>query len=131
MDLSWRYGLKDISFRNKTFLFFKIESWNFQYLLEIEFHETSQKFQLIQLIQIIAIFIFSMGCLIELKLCELSQNSFSIRFWKIQLSILKNKKVLFLKKIYFLSRCQYQNKKTLFTGSIFREGFGVYHVPRI
>jgi hypothetical protein len=36
---------------------------------------------------------------------------------------LKNKKVLFLKK-YFLSRFQYQNKKTLFTGSIFREGFG-------
>ena len=39
-----------------------------------------------------------------------------------QLSILKNEKVLFLKK-YFLSRCQHQNKKALFTDSIFREGF--------
>ena len=29
-------------FRNKTFLYFKIESWNFQYLFEIEFGETSK-----------------------------------------------------------------------------------------
>ena len=28
--------------RNKTFLFVKIESWNFQYLHDLEFHETSQ-----------------------------------------------------------------------------------------
>ena len=27
----------------------------------------------------------------------------------------------------FLSRCQYQNKKALFTDSIFREGFAVTH----
>ena len=33
------------------------------------------------------------------------------------------KQVLFLKK-YFLSRCQYQNKKALFTDPIFSEGFG-------
>ena len=32
-------------FRNKTFLFFKIESWNFQHLFEKEFHETSQNFK--------------------------------------------------------------------------------------
>ena len=31
-------------FRNKTFLFFKIESWNFQHLFENKFHETSQNF---------------------------------------------------------------------------------------
>ena len=47
------------------------------------------------------IFIFSIGCLIELKFCEVSRNSFSNRYWKFQLSILKNKKVLFLKKIWF------------------------------
>jgi hypothetical protein len=35
---------------------------------------------------------------------------------------LKNKKVLFLKKKNS-SRCQNQNKKALFTDSIFREGF--------
>ena len=31
-------------FRNKTFLFFKIESWNFHHLFEKEFRETSQNF---------------------------------------------------------------------------------------
>ena len=41
---------------------------------------------------------FSIGCLIELKFCEVSRKYFSNRFWKFQLSILKNKKVLFLKK---------------------------------
>ena len=41
---------------------------------------------------------FSIGCLIELKFCEVSRNYFSNRCWKFQLSILKNKKVLFLKK---------------------------------
>ena len=49
-------GQKNIFFRNKTFLFFKIESWN------------------------------------------------------------------------FFGRCQYQNKKALFTDSIFREGFGLYNI---
>ena len=37
-------------------------------------------------------------------------------------SILKNKKVLFLKK-NFLGRCQYLNKKALFIDPIFSEGF--------
>ena len=35
-------------FRNKTFLFFKIESWNFQNLFEKEFRETSQNFNSIR-----------------------------------------------------------------------------------
>ena len=43
------------------------------------------------------------GLLSFLKFCEISKNSSSHRYWKFQLSILKNKKVLFLKK-YFLSR---------------------------
>ena len=38
------YGLNYIFFRNKTFLFYKIESWNFQHLFEKEFRETSQNF---------------------------------------------------------------------------------------
>ena len=37
----------------------------------------------------------------ELKFCEVSRILISNRTWKFQLSILKNKKVLFLKKIYF------------------------------
>ena len=39
-------------------------------------------------------------------------------------SFLKNKKVLILKKI-FLGRCQYQNKKALFTDPIFSEDFDI------
>ena len=35
------YDLNDV-FCNKTFLFFKIESWNFQHLFKKEFCETSQ-----------------------------------------------------------------------------------------
>ena len=58
------YGLNYIFFRNKTFLFFKIESWNLK------------TFQLIQLGQTIFISIFSIRCLIELKFCEVSRNSF-------------------------------------------------------
>ena len=42
------YGLNHIFFRNKTFLFFKIESWNFQHLFEKEFCETSQNFNSIR-----------------------------------------------------------------------------------
>ena len=34
--------------RNKTFLFFKIERWNFQVHFEIEFHETLQNFSSIR-----------------------------------------------------------------------------------
>ena len=46
-------------------------------------------------------------------------------FKQFQLCLLKNKKVLFLKK-YFLGRNQYQNKKALFTDPIFSEGFDLY-----
>ena len=39
-------------------------------------------------------------CLNELKVCKVSRNPKSKRCWKFQLSILRNKKVLFLKKIW-------------------------------
>ena len=42
------YGLNFFFFRNKTFLFFKIESWNFQHLFEKVFRETSQNFNSIR-----------------------------------------------------------------------------------
>ena len=42
-----------------------------------------------------------------------------------QLPIMKNKIFLSLKKIFF-GFSQYQNKKALFTDSIFREGYGMY-----
>ena len=109
-------------FRNKTFLFFKIESWNFQVQFEIEFRETLQNFNSIrQLIKKDE----NNNCLNKLnewKFCEVSQILISNWTWKFLLSILKNKKVLFLKKYSFGHR-QYQNKKALFTDSIFREDF--------
>jgi predicted nucleic acid-binding Zn finger protein len=47
--LGGTYGLKNNFFRNKTFLFFKIGSWNFQHLFEIKFRETSQHFNSLSL----------------------------------------------------------------------------------
>ena len=47
LELSWplqRLRPKLYFFRNKTFLIFKRESWNFQHLFEKEFRETSQNF---------------------------------------------------------------------------------------
>ena len=46
-NLHWKLGQqtpKLYFFRNKTFLFFKIESWQIQHLFEKEFRETSQNF---------------------------------------------------------------------------------------
>ena len=101
MDLSWRYGFINITFMNKTFLFFKIESWNFQHLFDlIEFCETSQNVNSFSLFSQLLFSFFSIGCLIEFKFREVSWNSFSLL--KVStFSILKNKKVLFLKKRIF------------------------------
>ena len=87
--------------RNKTFLFFKIEGWNFQVQFEIEFRETLQNFNSIR--QPIKKHENNncLNKLNELKFCEVSQILISNWTWKFQLSILKNKKVLFLKKIFF------------------------------
>ena len=41
----------------------------------------------------------------------------------------KNKKKLLFIKKYFLGRCQYQNKKTLFSDAVFSEGFGLVIIP--
>ena len=43
----WQW-LKKYFFRNKTLLFFKIESWNFQNPFEKEFRETSKSFNSIR-----------------------------------------------------------------------------------
>ena len=72
----WRLRPKFYFFRNKTFLFFKIESWNFQQLFEKEFRETSQNFNSIrQPIEKIKINIFWMSWM--------SWNSFSNRCWEV------------------------------------------------
>ena len=43
-ELSMVHGTLHIFFRNKTFLFVKIESWNFQQLFDLGFRETLQNF---------------------------------------------------------------------------------------
>ena len=70
--------LEKYFFRNKTFLFFKIESRNFQYLFEKEFCKTSHNFNSFSLFRQFLILFFSIRCLIELK-CKVSRNSFSGR----------------------------------------------------
>ena len=82
-------------------MFYQIKSWNFQHLFEKEFRETSQNFNSFSLFRQLLFSSFFISCLIELKFCKVSRNSISNWTWKFQLSILKNKKVLFLKKIFF------------------------------
>ena len=67
-------------FRNKTFLFFKIESWNFQDLFEREF-------KVIQLIQIISFFLsivwLSWNCVRFHKIIfQIDAENFSVLSWK-------------------------------------------------
>ena len=100
-------------------MFFNIERWIFQYLFEIEFRETSQTYSGYSENCYLH---FSIGCLIEFNFYEVSQNPFTNRSWKFQLSILKNKKRFIYKKKFFLGCCQYQNKKlcllTQFSGKV-------------
>ena len=109
---------KKMFFRNKTFLFFKIECRNFQVQFEIGFFETSQNFNSFSFFRELLFSPF-------LSVVWLSWNF--VRFHEIQFqtepesfSFLswKTKKFYSWKK-YFFGRCQYENKKSLFTDSIF------------
>ena len=102
----------------KTFLFIKIENWNFQHLFEIEFRETSQNFNSYGSFRQL-LFSFFIGCLIELKFCKVSQFFFN-QMLKVSAFYLEKRKSFILKKEYFLCRCQYQNKKALFADPIFK-----------
>ena len=95
-------------------MLFKIESWNFQHwsLWNLS------KFQLIQLIQTIVIFIFSIGCLIELNFWEVSRNSFQTDSESFSNFYLEKQKS-FIPKKKFLSSCQYQNKKLCLSTQFF------------
>ena len=104
-------------------MFFKIESWNFQHLFEKEFRETSQNFNSFSSFRKILFSFFLWVVWLSWNFVRFHEFFSSNRCLKFQLSILKNKKVLFLKKIFFLSCCQCQNKKALFTDPIFSEGF--------
>ena len=89
--------LKKYFLRIKTFLFFKIESWNFQHLFQIQFRETSQNFNFFSLFGQL-LFFYRLSWNFE-RFHEILFQTDSER--KFQLSILKNKKVLFLKKNFF------------------------------
>ena len=67
---------------------------------------------------------FFISCLIELKFCKVSWNSISKWTCKFQLSILKNKKVLFLKKKTFFWPFSISKQKSFVYWLNFLEGFG-------
>ena len=73
------YGLNYIFFTNKTFLFFKIESCNFQHLFKKEFRETSQNFNSIRQPIEKKENNNCLNKLNEFKFFEVSRNSFSNR----------------------------------------------------
>ena len=65
----------NIFFRNKTFLFVKIEIWNFQRLFDLLFHETLQNLSLFQTTLITHKKKCCQNvCLNELKFFKVSQN---------------------------------------------------------
>ena len=105
-------------------MFFKIESWNFQVQFEIKIRETSQTFNSFSFFRQLLFSSFFIRCLIELKFCKVSWNSISKWTWKFQLSILKNKKVLFLKKNFF-GPLSISKQKNFVYWLNFKEGFGL------
>ena len=96
------------------FLFFKIENRNFQHLFENKFCETSQYFNSFSLFRQ---FLFLLS-----DWFEFLWGSFSNRFWKFQLSILKNKKVP--KKISF-KPFSLSKQESFVKWRNFLEGFGL------
>ena len=98
------YGQKNNYFRNKTFLFFKIESWNFQHLFENEFRETSQSFNSSALSDNCYLR-YSLVCLIEFEFCEVSKKNFQ-QMLRVSASYLEKQKSSIPKK-YFLGCSQY------------------------
>ena len=87
------YSLNQILLRNKSFLFYKIESWNC-------WKTVSWNLTKFKLNQTIDRKNRNNNCLNELKFCDVSQNSFSNWCWNFHHSILK-KKSLIPKKIFF------------------------------
>ena len=99
--LSLVHDTLHIFFRNKSFLFVKIESWNFQHLFDLGFHETLQNFSSFRQ----HFFMGNKNSPNKLKFCEVSRNPKSNRCWKFQFSILTNfilKKIPSFPSLYYL-----------------------------
>ena len=95
-------------------LFFVFQDRKLKHLFEIEFRETSQNFN--------SFSSFKQSLFSSFLSVVWLSWSF-VRFHEI---LFRTDAVLFLKK-YFLSPCQYQNKKALFTDPIFSKVFGLYY----
>ena len=107
------YGLNNIFFRDKNFVF-QDRKLKLSRPVEKRISYNLTKFQLFQLIHTIFIYSFSI-------LCEVSRIFLSSRWWKFQLCILKNKKVLLIKK-YYLGR-SLQVTKRVPTDGVFSPNF--------
>ena len=97
------YGLTSIFFRNITFLFFNIESWNFQHLFEMKFSDWVEIYW------------------------GFTKLYFK-KILKVSAVYLDQKKFLFLRKIFFrlLSlNMPREIQKMAFAVLIFSEGFGM------
>ena len=83
----FRYLATFIFFRNKTFLFIKIDSWKLKCSVTLLFRIlwNPTKFQLIWTIFRPHEKMLSECCLNELKVCEVSQKPKPKRFWQFQL----------------------------------------------
>ena len=113
--------LKKYFLGNKTFLFFKIECWNFQHLFKIKFRQTSQNFKSYSLFRQLLFSFF-------LSVVWMSWNF--VRFHKIlfqrdseSFSFLSWKTKKFYPWFFFWIIVNIKTKKALFTDPIFREGF--------
>ena len=97
-EISMVHGILHIFFRNNTFLLVKIGSWNFQHLFDLGFRETLQNFSLFRQTFRQHFSTRNKSCPNELKSYGVSRKKKSKRCWKFQISILTNKKLLFLRK---------------------------------
>ena len=81
---------KNTFFVNKTFLFFNIESWNFQVQFEIEFRETSQHFNSLSLFRQLLFSSFLSVVWLSWNFCEISQFFFKKEVETFRIFLKKN-----------------------------------------
>ena len=115
--------LKKYFFRNNTFLFFKIESQNFQHLFEIEFCETSQNFNSFSLFRqlLFSSFFYQLSDWAEI-LEGFMKFNFKMNV-KVSAFYLEKQKS-FISKKYFLSCTTKVHPKGGVSRLNFPEGFG-------
>ena len=126
MDVPWRYGLKNIFFRNKTFLFFKIESWNFQVQFEIKIREISQNFNSFSLFRqlLLSSFFYRLSDWVEI-LQGFMKFNFKLNLKVSAFYLEKQKSFIPRKKI---KPSSISKQKSFLYRLNFPKGFGSYYV---